>query len=113
MQNVYRGKTGTVWAPNIMRLADRYLYKFMPYGAAAQMKSNLGLGAGVVLTLLSVVQNTSTYNIFIHNFFRHTNGSFEAERIFTTVQSEKIDLVFVHLCRARFFQTNTGAGEME
>lgn len=45
-----------------------YLYKFIPYAGAAE-KTDLGLGASVVLELLSVVKNPRNHNIFFDNFF--------------------------------------------
>lgn len=51
--------------------ADGYLYKFIPYGGATpgKQKSELGLGAQVVVDLLSIVKDHSDHNIFFDNFF--------------------------------------------
>lgn len=46
-----------------------YLYKFIPYAGAAENKSDIGLGATVVLELLSIVKNPQNHNVFFDNFF--------------------------------------------
>lgn len=50
--------------------SNGYLYKFIPYGGKTSTYENeLGLGANVVLELLSVVQQPSVHRIFFDNFF--------------------------------------------
>lgn len=49
--------------------SEGYLYRFIPYGGAAEQKSEFGLGTKVVLDLLSIVENRRNHNIFFDNFF--------------------------------------------
>lgn len=50
--------------------SNGYLYKFIPYGEKTSTYENeLGLGANVVLELLSVVQQQSVHRVFFDNFF--------------------------------------------
>lgn len=48
---------------------DGYLFQFMPYGGAREEKTEMGLGADVVVSLLKVVENPSLHRIFFDNFF--------------------------------------------
>lgn len=47
--------------------SDGYLFRFIPYGGASIEKSDLGLGAVVVLKLMSVIENPS--RLFFDNVF--------------------------------------------
>lgn len=49
--------------------ADGYLYTFIPYGGAEETKGEFGLGAKIVLDLLSIVKNNQNHDIFFDNFF--------------------------------------------
>ncbi|XP_022175761.1 piggyBac transposable element-derived protein 3-like [Myzus persicae] len=50
--------------------SNGYLYKCIPYGGKTSTYNNeLGLGANVVLELLSVVQHPSLHRVFFDNFF--------------------------------------------
>lgn len=50
--------------------SNGYLYQFIPYGGKTSTYENeLGLGANVVLNLLSVVQQPSIHRVFFDNFF--------------------------------------------
>lgn len=48
---------------------DGYLFQFMPYGGARKEKSEMGLGADVVVSLLKVIENPSSHRVFFDNFF--------------------------------------------
>lgn len=56
--------------------SDGYLFRFIPYGGASIEKSDLGLGAVVVLKLMSVMENPS--RLFFDNFF----SSYKLFRVF-------------------------------
>lgn len=49
--------------------ASGYLFQFIPYGGASIDKSNLGLGADVILKLASVIENPLNHRLFFDNFF--------------------------------------------
>lgn len=49
--------------------SEGYLYNFYPYGGAGGYDKQIGLGAQVVLRLLSVVENPLLYDIYFDNFF--------------------------------------------
>ncbi|KAK9711703.1 Transposase IS4 [Popillia japonica] len=49
--------------------SDGYLYKFVPYAGASADKTTVGLGGGVVLDLLSILENPQNHQVFFDNFF--------------------------------------------
>lgn len=56
-----------IWA---MCSSTGYMYQMMPYGGASRPHDKtIGLGADVILSLLSKVEDPSSHRVFFDNFF--------------------------------------------